>query len=283
MSLTFFAKKQYFHAGRNHLMRGSSMIRGEQIAEYLGAKLNPTSGYENDICIYVKPACKKDGSPSIKFNERSYVDMIDNVSYIEWLRLYPELSGIVASKYAYDFIKKMRLRNKIVFIPQQHCNFENFRRDRKTITTVGIIGVPRAFEHPIDEVRKKLEEIGLKLLTNFDFQTRDDVVNFYKNIDIQIVWSKRYRLLKNPLKIINAASFCVPTVGYPHKGYREVEGYYIRTSTIDQLIEEVAKLKDQNMYENATKNLLEMASKYDISKIAEMYRQLENIPNEKLK
>src|SRR3990167_7107951 len=38
-----------------HVMRVSSMIRGDQIAEYLGAKVNPTEGYENDICIYIKP------------------------------------------------------------------------------------------------------------------------------------------------------------------------------------------------------------------------------------
>lgn len=34
-----------------HLMRVSSIIRGEQIADYLGAKKNPESGYENDTTI----------------------------------------------------------------------------------------------------------------------------------------------------------------------------------------------------------------------------------------
>ena len=40
---------------------GSGIIRGEQVAHKLGAKLNPTSGYEDDVCIYVK------GIPPIPF------------------------------------------------------------------------------------------------------------------------------------------------------------------------------------------------------------------------
>jgi len=271
MSLTFFARKQYIHRIKKRLMCGSSMIRGEQIAEYLGAKYNPESGYENDVLIYVKPGAK----PNEKFIKQSYIDMIDNNGYIQWLRECPELSGIVASQFSYLRLRKCRLPNKIIFIPQQHCNFENFVRNRKEITTVGITGTPNGFRYPIEEVSKKLEEMGLKLLTNFDFKTREDVVNFYKNIDIQIVWDTKYRLFKNPLKIINAASFDIPTVGYPHRGYREVEGHYVRALTIDQLFEGVEKLKDQSAYETATKGLLQMAEKYHISKIAEMYKKLD--------
>lgn len=112
------------------------------------------------------------------------------------------------------------------------------------------------------------------MIVDSDFQTREDVVDFYKKIDIQIVWDKIYRLLKNPLKIVNAASFGIPTVGYPHKGYKEVDGYYIKALTIDHLVEEVKKLKDQGVYEAATKDLVPLAKKYHISEIAKLYEKL---------
>lgn len=252
-----------------HLYRGSSLVRGEQIAEYLGAKYNPASGYENDVCIYVKPNIHV-----IKNFPNGFIDMIDDTKFISWLREHPKMSGIVASKYSYDYIKN-EIPNKLVFIPQQHCNFERFIRDRKIINTVGIIGLPGNFQYSVDEMRDKLAQIGLQLLVKFDFETREDVVNFYKNIDIQIIWETQNRFFKNPLKIINAASFGIPTVGFPQNGYKEVEGYYIKAQTIDQLIEEIEKLKDEENYKTASKDLLSMTEKYHISKIAEMYKKLD--------
>lgn len=273
MGLIFFARKPFLHKKDHHLMAGSSIIRAEQIAEYLGAKLNPTSWHENDICIYIKPSILSDSDFCNNVKNKIYLDLVDDGKYIDLIRKYPKKFGIAISQYSYEILKD-EMPNRIVFIPQQHCNFENFTRDRKEITTVGIIGALSTFRYPIDEISKRLEKIGLKLITNSDFKTRIDVVNFYKKIDIQIVWDTRRRLLKNPLKIINAASFGIPTVGYPHKGYKEVEGYYIKASTIDQLIEEVEKLKDEENYKTASKNLLQMAEKYHISKIAEMYKKL---------
>jgi len=272
MSLAFFASEPYMHSIKHRLMRGSSLIRARQIAEYLGAKYNPVSGYEDDVCIYVKPKIK----PSDEMLSRSYVDVIDDRVYIQWLRKNPRMSGIIASQYSYNFLKEiLKLPNKILFIPQQHCNFERFFRNRKEIINVGISGTPNAFQYPIEEVRKKMENIGLRLLTNFDFQTREDVVDFYKNVDIQIVWDTKDRFFKNPLKIINAASFGIPTIGFPQKGYQEVEGHYIQVGSIDQLIDETEKLKNPELYERATRGLLQMAESYHISKIAEMYKQLD--------
>ena len=262
------------HSSKRRLMSGSSLIRGEQIADYLGAKYNPESGYQDDVCIYVKPAMKPDASPDVQFEGKPYIDLIDYREYISWLRDNPKLSGIVASQYSYDFLKKTKLSNKIVLIPQQHCNFERLIRDRQEITNVGIIGAPRTFQYPIDEIRQRLDKIGLNLIVKEDFETRADVVNFYQTIDIQIVWDKVYRLLKTPLKIINAASFGIPTIGYPHKGYKEVDGQYIKALTIDQLVTEVEKLKNQAVYEKFAKGLLPMADKYHISQIVELYKKL---------
>jgi hypothetical protein len=273
MTLTFFTRKS--HVARGQLFGGSSLIRGEQIAEYLHAKLNPENGYENDVCVYVKPGIdRKTGKPFATFAKKTYIDIIDNKRYIQWLREYPELSGIVTSEYCYDFLKD-EMKDRITFIPQQHCNFERFVRSKKEITTVGIIGTPSAFQYSILDTRERLERIGLQLLTKSDYTTREDVANFYKNTDIQIVWYYVLDLLKNPLKIINAASFGIPTVGFPHRSYKEVEGYYTPVRSINQLFAEVEKLKNPENYARATKNLLPMAEKYHISKIAEKYAQLD--------
>jgi hypothetical protein len=273
MTLTFFARKPRLRG--SHLLNGSSIIRGEQIAEYLNAKLNPESGYENDVCVYVKPGFDKKGRPFDTFVKKAYIDMIDNNHYMRWLGRRPELSGIIASEYSYDILKA-EIKDRVIFIPQQHCNFERFVRNRKEITTVGIIGTSAAFQHSISDMRERLEHIGLQLLTNFDFTTREDVINFYKNTDIQIIWFYAPLFFKTPLKIINAASFGIPTVGFPHESYKEVDGYYLQARTIDELVNEVEKLKNPENYARATKNLLQMAEKYHISKIAERYKQLDN-------
>lgn len=36
---------------RGHLQQISSMTREEQVAEAIGAKFNPQSGYQDDVCI----------------------------------------------------------------------------------------------------------------------------------------------------------------------------------------------------------------------------------------
>ncbi len=58
--ISIFALPSYIGRGYHahvplHATRLSSRIRAEEMAAYLGAKLNPTEGFENDVCIYVKP------------------------------------------------------------------------------------------------------------------------------------------------------------------------------------------------------------------------------------
>src|SRR3989304_8326463 len=49
---------------------GAGLIRGVQMAEYLGAKKNPTKGFKNDICTYVKIR------PPDNHSKRSYLDLV---------------------------------------------------------------------------------------------------------------------------------------------------------------------------------------------------------------
>ena len=256
--------------GEPCLHRGTSLIRGEQMAEYLGAKYNPTSGYENDLCIYLKPK-KLD-----QVKDGSYVDVSDGGGHlIPLLQSRPKIKLIASSQYSYDFIKG-KLKNDIVLIPEHHCNFERTIRHRKKITTVGFVGSYGSFIYkPLEEMKRRLAEIGLEFMTYFTYKSRQDVVDFYKQIDIQIFgYPDVNEPFKHPTKIINAASFGIPTVCNWHPAFKEFEGNFIAIENIDSLLDELNKLKDGNYYNQWAAKIIEPAEKYHISKIAELYKQL---------
>lgn len=269
MNLSFFAKPASWVDEFKRLDRGSSVIRGQQIAKYLGAKLNPTKGYEGDICIYVKP------SFMTEFAKHSYIDIMDvsRGKFLKFSRL--NIPIIVSSLSAYNFYSKVCKNNKIVLIPQHHCNFERYRRDRTEVTTVGIIGYSGSFTYSVEEVRKRLKEIGLELLNERTLRNRTEVVNAYKKIDIQIAWVKHGWITKNAMKLYNAASFGIPTVAHKYLTYKEFEGYYIPVSTMDETIKEIVKLKeDKEYYAQFSELIVPKAEEYHISNIAKLYRQL---------
>jgi hypothetical protein len=253
-----------------HLQKGSSMIRGEQIAKYLGAKYNPKSGYENDLLIYVKP-----GRNLKEIRKGAYIDVIDSPGLIMPLRRNPGLNIIVCSTTTRDYFKRKGHKNKIFFIPQHHCNFENIKRTKRKVTRVGVLGSAVSFSYPHDEFRKQMKAMGLQFLTNFSFRNRQEIVDFYKKIDIQVSWSTREENFKNPLRLVNAASFGIPTVTYPQIAFRDFKGNYLSAKTIKTMIKKIEKLKDdQDYYRWWSKKVTKAAEPYHISKIAKLYRKL---------
>ena len=265
MDISFFAKKASWHKHDRHLLRGSSIIRGVQMAEYFGAKLNPKRGYEDDLCIYVKPFV------DTKFAKNFYVDVVDGRLLLEWLIANPEIKVITASKHNYEFLKTRLKGNKIVLIPQQHCNTERIKRDRAAVINVGFIGSPGSFMFPVEKIRAMLDWKGFNFIYRTIYSKRQDVVEFYKEIDIQISWRTIQYPFKNPLRIVNAASFGIPTVSYPELCYEEMDGYYIKVDTIERLVKEVVRLRDGW----DAQRLIDKAEEYHISKIAELYKKLE--------
>lgn len=266
-NLSFFGKELRIHPILKRTHNGASYIRAQQIAEYLGAKFNPKEGFENDICIYVKPNGHEN------FAKNSYIDVVDGNTLIPWLKQRPQFPVIAASESAYEYMKK-HLTNKIILIPQHHCNFERFKRNRKVIDTVGIIGIDSSFMYDFNEIEERLKKIGMKLFKGFEYKNREDVCNLYKQIDIQITWRTLNMPLKNPLKLYNAASFGIPTVGYQEDCYKEMEGYYIPVKTIDELIEKVDKLKEVCYYTEYANKIAEKAEFWHIDNIAKLYKQL---------
>ncbi len=275
MNISFFARPYFFAIdvdsplGEPCLHRGTSLIRGEQVAEYLGAKYNPTSGYENDLCIYLKPK-RLD-----QIKDGSYVDVSDGEHLIPLLQDRSKIKLIASSQYSYDFIKG-KLKNDIVLIPEHHCNFERAIRCRNKITTVGFIGSYSSFMYkPFEEMRRRLAEIGFEFITYFTYKNRQDVVDFHKQIDILIFGYPGVNdPFKHPTKIISAASFGIPTVCNWHPAFKEFEGNFIAIESIDSLLAELTKLKDEDYYNQWAAKIVGSAERYHISKIAELYKQL---------
>ena len=251
---------------------GAGKIRGEQIASYLGAKLNPIKGYENDVCIYVKCV------PPENYPNRSYIDVVEDSAGLRWAKSRPHIGLIASSKSIYDYLSK-KLNNKIVFIPQHHCNFERVVRTRKDVTVAGIIGNKASFQFPLNDLEKKLNRMGiaLKTLIKKRFDDRQEVVDFYKQIDIQLVWRPESDgVLRNPLKLINAMSFGIPTVAYPERDFvEEFSGCFIEASSIELLLTYVQGLqRDSDLYKTIFNLALEKSKYYHIDNISKLYFKL---------
>jgi hypothetical protein len=250
--------------------RLSSRIRGEEISAYLGARYNPTEGYENDVRIYVKP---RDLSV---ISDGSYVDFLDGEFRDYWLIRRPKIKVIAASQYSYEYMKK-RLPNEIYLIPSHHLNTDRVKRTRKEIKTCGYIGAPSpaAFKR-FDEIGKKLKEIGMELVVSWFFKTKQDALDLYNQTDIFVFgdWDSLDHPYRIPTKIINAASFGIPSVAFPMMANQENEGCYLHARNMEETIAAVKKLKDETTYNQLVEKIIPWSENYHISKIAELYRKL---------
>lgn len=275
MNLSFFARTPFRHRHGGHLGRVSSIIRAIQISEQIGAKLNPESGYENDICVYVKPHVPRGYETKVQFaGRKSYLDIIDGWTLGPVLKFNPQLTAIACSKTDQETLSQI-VDNEVVFIPQHHCNFERFKPARKELTTVGIIGSPAAFTFLPSEIKGLLAKRGMNLLECSHFSSRQDIVDFYKEIDIQIVWRPYRKRLANPLKIVNAAAYGVPTIALDEPYFKELEGYYFPVRNLSNLLDRLDALRaSPALYEEYSERCFQKAEEYHIERVGEMYKSL---------
>lgn len=279
--LAFFAKPSFLgndykrYTDGNVIWRLSSEIRAKQIAEHLGSKYNPATIEPDDICIYVKP-----GSID-HIRDGDYVDYCDPN---EWMELdkklceRPKIKVIALTPYAYNYLRK-RIPNTLTVIPNQHLNWENTLKPKRTLTIGGYIGRPSTIAVKINrEIERALRRIGIGFTALYKWETRQDSIDFYKNIDFLVIGGRNLqtfnRPFTSPTKMINAASFGVPSIAYQQVGYGEFEGYYTPFQSMDDLLAEVEKLTDEGYYEDYSQRIIDKAKEYHISKIATLYSQL---------
>jgi len=254
-----------FFAPRNYL---GCIIRGKQIADYLGGKYNKERGdVSGDVNIFIKPRSLDN------VLDGDWVDVSDGEYVPELLKSRPKIRVIAHSLYSFKFLKKA-LKNEIIWISQQHCNWEKEHKEIKKIKTCGYIGGPNTIiRKQYEEIGKSLNKAGFEFITCFDFTTRESCNDFYKKIDVLIVGQSIENQYKTPTKLINAASFGIPSVAYPLKSYEEWNEY-------------IPCLKDEDISDTVknlqfdSKKLIEAADFYHISNVAKRYENLyENLGN----
>ena len=273
--LTFFARPSFLGnawpglTDETRLMRIHSRIRGEQMARYLGVKFNPKEGFEDDLCIYVKPR-------HLRFmKEHDWVDIGDEWTLIKFVE--PHTQIIAISQHNYDFLVERFPENKIIIIPHQHVNWENAPREKRKVKVGGYLGGISNVALPAYQgIQARLKKLGFDFIFCFNFKNRQDNINFYQSIDFLVIGVEGSNSwCGTPAKLINAASFSKPAVAFKQDHYKEFEGNYIPISSLDEMEEEVLKFNNEDYYEEWSLKVREAAEPYHISKIADMYLQLE--------
>lgn len=259
-----------------HLQRVSTIIRGEQIAAYmLNARLNPTSGYEDDVCIYVKPYVKPEWD--FKFEgKRAYVDICDGYASLHLLKR-PENKdvGVIAFSDLDVETLTREIKNKVVLIPHHHINFERASKKREGVEKIGIIGSEDAFKLIPDEIVKGIAERKMRLVKCSTMYPRMTVVHFYQNIDVCLLWRPYTKELSNPFKIVNASAFGIPTIALDEPAFKEVEGCYLPVSSPQEFLDNLDTLRDSPLlYSDISEDCLQTSERYHISRISELYNQL---------
>jgi len=260
------AVRLVFHRRRG----GSGDVRGEQVANHFKARLNlnqPAEDwhYEFDVNIWVKQEPR-----NLDWPGKHYLDVMDAQERVGWLLKHPECGVIAMSQAGQAYLKDRLGREDILWIPVHHCNFERVVRERAEFSVAGVCGGPGAIQCDPDELRGVLAENGLEFKWYQDYKGPADITEFYREIDVQVVWRTMQRPLKDPEKIVNAMSLGVPTVAYPEPAYRELDGYYWPVTDFDDLVAALAELRagwDAG-------RLIEKAEEYHIENVARHYRQL---------
>jgi len=276
MSISIFAKRHSRARRDGHLQRVSSIIRGQQVAEYLHAKINPEDGFENDVCIYVKPHVKP--HEDFEFHGHPYLDIIDGWGLFSLIQKHPEVTVITCSAIDFEYVSE-NTKNKVILIPQHHCNFELLKRTRNEVTKVGCIGTAAAFQFLPPNLKEHLSKKGIELVEYSSFHSRQDIINFYLSVDVQIVWRPYFQKMRvrmsNPLKLVNAAAFGVPTIALDEPAFAEMNGTYIPVKTLDEFLFHLSILKESpTLYGHYSQKCLKKAELYHISQIGRLYLDL---------
>jgi len=262
---------------------GSGEVRGRQIAQRLGVPCDDRISPES-IVVVVKQRVL-DAEETLDYVKSLWIDVVDGYGLIEDLLAHPRMKAIAIGPMSKAFIRR-RVMNRLETIPEHHCNFENWTRPKdRDVRVVGAMCYPGNFDVDSEEIRKALRSIGMEFRLATFFRRREDVVRFYKKIDIQLcirfwrgIGQKEPPELKNPLKLENAGSFQIPTVAFPEPCFLEEfgEDTFIHILTMDDIVESCKVLKsNRRYYEDYAMRAWKRAQDYHIDRIAPLYLELD--------
>jgi len=245
------------------------------MATQLQGKFNPTSGYENDVCIYIIGR-----TPEIE-PKCAYHDVLDGgMNRLARVRTKTRGPVIAASREQETVLREYFGKRPVFLIPQHHCNFRNETRPDRPVRTVGCIGGDSAVQWPHYAMKRLMGEIGLEWRFCYEYNRRRKVVAFYRELDVQVSWRPTHPrgIIRhmNPLKLSNAGSFGIPTVAYPEPAYTaEWKDECLWADSIYDMVSKVRQLKESPaMYSEASAIALTKAKEYHIDRITSLYRDL---------
>ncbi len=272
---------------------GSGEIRGRQIAERLGSRVDPEVMADDEFGIYIKDI-PRDFRDQLNAGKAIYVDIVDGYGLIPYLRHIPEIKVIVLSSVGMAYLSGI-LRNELIFIPEHHCNFDNRVREDRPVRRVGYVGYPESLHLDLEQLFHGLAERGLELVVKTEFSCREEIVEFYQQVDLQITF-RRHKgeattgnlrqigestllaesTLTGPLKLINAGSFGIPTVGFPEYTYvDEFDDCFVPVFNVSDMVDACHRLAiDEVAYRRWSERALERSSYYHIDQILPLYQRL---------
>jgi hypothetical protein len=200
--------------------------------------------------------------------------------------LPPHITVITITDTAKRFVQNL-VPHKVITIPQQHCNFDNEVRPERPVKVVGYCGDLQNFQLDIHAFANQLAKNNLRLdvlVVNND-TTREEVVDFHKRIDIAIDFRQDFPKespaeMRNPLKVLNAGSFGIPTIAYPFITLKNEVKNFFPIYTINDAVTTCCRLRDNpKLYKEIGQKNIEQAKLYHIDRIIDDYY----VPINKLK
>lgn len=254
----------------NRRRGGSGDVRGDQMANYFKARRNliePKEDwhYDFDVHIWVKQEPQH-----LEWPGKHYLDIMDARERVPWLQNHPECGIIAMSLSGQAYLKERLQRDDVLWIPVHHCNFERLKRERTEFNVAGVCGGKGAIQCDPVALTAVLNKHGLEFQWYQTYKYPSDITEFYRGIDVQVIWRTMHRPLKDPEKIVNAMSLGIPTIAYPEPAYEELNGYYWPVKNFEELEEAIEELRQGWDAER----LIEMAENYHIDNVAKHYGQL---------
>jgi len=256
----------------------SGEIRGRQMAFAVDGIVDADKIYSDDVLVFIK------GQPPrriIDYVRKVYVDVDDGWRAIPFLKANPDVVPIAASVVGQRYLSEQLGRGDVLLIPGHHCNFERCIRVTSKVSAVGYIGYPENLHIDIDVLRKALDAIDIHFVAKTDAKSREDVCNFYKSIDIQVCFRKKNEMnpapeLRDPLKLINAGSFGIPTVAYPEPSYAdEFDGCFVEVSSLNDIVNQCMQFKNNAwLYHEMSMKAMQRAEQYHIDYISPLFMRL---------
>ncbi|HKJ93484.1 MAG TPA: hypothetical protein VJ957_09955 [Longimicrobiales bacterium] len=261
---------------------GSAEIRGRQIAAALGAdacrftELEPTRTGGYDVVVYVKRVPPRAVMEAVRrTGPRQVLDLLDNFKWRKVRRVADLVDAFIGANHTHAALLESRFGRPAVRIPHHHCNFDDARvpADREP-PTLGYVGDSDHWP----ETRKSLRGTPHRLVSLLDGETRQQLVDAYRRIDIGVSYRKnpdkaRYN---SAVKLVNFMSFGIPAVLSVETGYLEV-GLHGRTCLFARDAPEVRLLVDRLARDPVWRREMGMAAveaarPYHVRAVAELYR-----------